>query len=132
MRQVLEEQRPVSRHRSAVSISPARAVARGETCPTALPRRNIQVQRTRNEFEKLAPRPNTAVRKRVELNGKARPIRSEIVPQPMAPTIICARFSRESSSGQNGTHARHGSCREKPDDLGRQAEVDLYPRQDHG
>jgi hypothetical protein len=60
-----------------------------DTHPTALPRKNIQTHNIGKLGEKLAPIPKTAVRKRVALNGKARPNISETVPQPTAPIIIC-------------------------------------------
>jgi len=60
------------------------------TYPTALPRKNIQIHSTGKLGEKLAAMPNTAVRKRVELNGNDRPRMSETTPQPTAPIIICA------------------------------------------
>jgi hypothetical protein len=58
------------------------------THPTALPRKNIQIHRTVKFGEKLAPIPKTAVKKRVELKGRALPIISEMTPQPTAPIII--------------------------------------------
>jgi predicted ATPase len=58
------------------------------THPTALPRKNIQIQSMGKLGEKLAPIPKTAVRKRVALNGNDRPRISETVPQPTAPIII--------------------------------------------
>jgi hypothetical protein len=60
------------------------------THPTALPSKNIQTRRTGKVGAKLAPIPKTAVKKRVTLNGRARPSRSETVPQPTAPIIIWA------------------------------------------
>lgn len=59
------------------------------THPTALPSKNIQNRSIGKVGAKLAPIPNTAVRKSVLLNGRARPRRSETVPQPTAPIIIC-------------------------------------------
>jgi hypothetical protein len=58
------------------------------THPTALPRKNIQIQSIGKLGEKLAPIPKTAVRKRVALKGNDRPRISETVPQPTAPIII--------------------------------------------
>jgi hypothetical protein len=65
--------------------------------PTELPKKKSEMQRVENEFEKDDRIPKTAVKKRVALKAVLRPMRSEHVPQPIAPSIIPANIEDETA-----------------------------------